>query len=269
MIAVHRPVEKLGQVLPIPDADFGQGASLAASSLDPVAPVAMLFGIGCIVGTQPRARACTKILLGELAFDGDALLRSTKQHVDTRRSRFSQATHLVLEIQRPATVVFEEGWPAAFGGYISEQIKAVEGADRPEHALRQGLGTLQAAEPPMPLVWWNGGTDVMCFRPVRRNQDTLWGEFSCKNRRTPFTAVRARHSTAKPSFSSTSRASLKNSGSQCPADLRVESPSSNQPRHHAFGARICTIGDSPTISTLKRRAASAAIAPQLASTMAA
>ena len=49
MIAACRPREQMGQMLPIPDADLGQNAALAASALDPVAPVAILFGIGRIV----------------------------------------------------------------------------------------------------------------------------------------------------------------------------------------------------------------------------
>ena len=41
----------MGQMLPILDADLRQSTALAASALDPVAPVAMLFGMVRIART--------------------------------------------------------------------------------------------------------------------------------------------------------------------------------------------------------------------------
>ena len=135
MIAIGWSIEQVGQMSPILDADLRQSTALAAFTLDTVPSVAMLIGICCIVRTELRARAGAKLLLGELAFYGDTLLRSAEQHVDTGRSRFFQAAHLVLEDKRRAAVVFEEGRSPALGGHILEQIEAVEGVDRAEHAL--------------------------------------------------------------------------------------------------------------------------------------
>jgi len=77
--------------------------------------------------------------------------------------------HLVLEVERPTAVVIEESRSPALGIYALEQIKAVEGADCPKRALRQGLGAFQAAKPAMPLVRMDGGADFIRFR--RWDQD--------------------------------------------------------------------------------------------------
>lgn len=85
------------------------------------------------------------------------------------RCPLSQAAHLVLKVEHPTSVVIEESRSPALGIYTLEQIKAVEGADCPEHVLRQGLGSFQAAKPAMPLVRMDGGADFIRFR--RWDQD--------------------------------------------------------------------------------------------------
>lgn len=69
MIAIIRPVEQLGQMILVPNADLRQRASLAAPALNPI----ILVAIGRMAGVLCRARAASKIAFHELAFDGDPL----------------------------------------------------------------------------------------------------------------------------------------------------------------------------------------------------
>ncbi|MCE2484790.1 MAG: hypothetical protein J4F42_04720 [Desulfurellaceae bacterium] len=91
----------------------------------------------------------------------------------------------MLEVERPALMVIEESRSSALGGHVLEQIKAVEGSDRSENALRQGLGAFQAAKPPVPLVSGDGGANIIGFRSIRKNQDVVQCEPACENWWTP------------------------------------------------------------------------------------
>ena len=106
-----------------------------AIALDPVGPVAMLFAIARIAGTQARARAGSKFRLGEFAFDRYKALRSPNHHVYTGRSRLSQPIHLVFELKRDIAMFVEECRPSAFGGEVLQKIEPIESPDSPEHAL--------------------------------------------------------------------------------------------------------------------------------------
>lgn len=79
-----------------------------------------------------------------------------------------QCTWCLKSSAQPLLLSKKAGRPA-LGIYALEQIKAVEGADCPKRALRQGLGAFQAAKPAMPLVRMDGGADFIRFR--RWDQD--------------------------------------------------------------------------------------------------
>ena len=76
-------------MFPVTNADLRERTAAVALTLDLIFPVAMLFIIVGIAGTQARARAGADLLLSKLAFDSDSLFRSAQQHIDAGRSQLS------------------------------------------------------------------------------------------------------------------------------------------------------------------------------------
>jgi hypothetical protein len=143
-------------IAPKPDTNLRERTTRGASLLLEVISVAIIACMVRIRWPQARSGAGAEPGLGELALDGHAPV-TLDSEINRGGSRFAKVIDSILKLQSGLANAIEKCRQAFIGFQSLKQGRLARGDQVAKHALRQGLGTAQAAKVPMAFLPGQGG----------------------------------------------------------------------------------------------------------------